>query len=249
LKCSDTNKLNDDKLDNQKLKDALSRAYALRSFEIEHYWKRATFFWGFQAAIFAAFGFVWKDSGGPTQSGPLVLGLSSLGILTAIANYLSARGSKFWQKNWEKHIDMLEDEVEGRLHKTIWLPEGLREYSVSGVNLMLGRFFIVFWIIVAGYSASRFLDWHLSAIISSLPSFLRAVTAQWMYVIAFFVLTILGAIFLRAQTSTLKGTIATCTGGPGRRLADWNRGFARLRRRVEPAGETILVRRDAPDEQ
>jgi hypothetical protein len=72
--------------DDSKLEKALRRAYAQRTFEIEHYWKRATFFWGFQAAIFVAFGFVWKEPGGPKQSGFLVLALSSLGILTAIAN-------------------------------------------------------------------------------------------------------------------------------------------------------------------
>lgn len=37
------------------LKGALDRAYELRTFEIEHYWKRGTYFWGFQIAIFAAF--------------------------------------------------------------------------------------------------------------------------------------------------------------------------------------------------
>jgi hypothetical protein len=126
--------------DDSKLEKALRRAYAQRTFEIEHYWKRATFFWGFQAAIFVAFGFVWKEPGGPKQSGFLVLALSSLGILTAIANHLSTRGSKFWQENWEKHIDMLEDAVEGRLYKTVWLSDGVREYSVSGVNLTLSRF-------------------------------------------------------------------------------------------------------------
>ena len=41
-------------------KKALNRAYSLRTFEIEHYWKRATYFWGFQIAIFAAFGLLWR---------------------------------------------------------------------------------------------------------------------------------------------------------------------------------------------
>jgi hypothetical protein len=115
-----------------KLKAALKRAYELRNFEIEHYWKRATYFWAFQVAIFAAFGLLWKDlATGPVTVagsvpvanpwGPVTVALAGLGILTAVANALSARGSTFWQNNWEKHIDMLENEIEGRLYKTVWL--------------------------------------------------------------------------------------------------------------------------------
>jgi hypothetical protein len=43
-------------------KDALNRAYELRTLEIEHYWKHGTYFWGFQVAIFAAFGLLWNDA-------------------------------------------------------------------------------------------------------------------------------------------------------------------------------------------
>lgn len=74
---------------------ALNRAYEQRSFEIEHYWKRATYFWGFQIAIFAAFGLLWRAQSG-NEWGPITFGLSVLGIFTALANSLSARGSKFW---------------------------------------------------------------------------------------------------------------------------------------------------------
>ncbi|MGJ5205040.1 RipA family octameric membrane protein [Bradyrhizobium sp. HKCCYLR20261] len=253
LDCSEDSRTSEcseaKKVDDSKLKNALSRAYEQRTFEIEHYWKRATFFWGFQAAIFVAFGFVWKEPAGPTQSGLLVLSLSSLGILTALANYLSARGSKFWQENWEKHIDMLEDAFEGRLYKTVWLSDGVREYSVSKVNLTLSSYFILFWLIVAGYSAARFVDLHLSGIIALL-ALKRAVTTQWFYVIAFFILVLLGAIILLAQTSGLKGTIPTCTGERGKKPAVLSRAFARLRRQVEPSNrQTILLRRDAPSEK
>ena len=38
----------------QMLESALARANKNRDFEIEHYWKRAAYFWAFQVAIFAA---------------------------------------------------------------------------------------------------------------------------------------------------------------------------------------------------
>jgi hypothetical protein len=50
---------------------------------------------------------------------PVIIPLVGLGILTALANALAARGSRFWQNNWEKHIDMLEDKIEGQLYKTV----------------------------------------------------------------------------------------------------------------------------------
>ena len=66
--------------------------------------------------------------------------------------------SKFWQANWEHHIDMLEDEFEGRLHKTAWVgPIGVR-WSVSGLNERLGSFFVIFWVFVAFIAVNRALD-------------------------------------------------------------------------------------------
>lgn len=127
---------------------ALKRAYELRTFEIEHYWKRATYFWGFQVAIFGALGLMWREPTHATADisrSPLLVALAALGSVTALANWLTAIGSKFWQSNWEAHIDMLEDELEGPLHKTVWLPQGERGFSVSGVNETLNLAFCVFW--------------------------------------------------------------------------------------------------------
>jgi hypothetical protein len=129
---------------------ALRRAYELRTFEIEHYWKRATYFWAFQVAIFAAFGLLKPDNS--LHWDPLPVAVAALGVLTATANMLSAKGSKFWQANWEAHIDMLEDEFEGRLHKTIKLTGGKASYSVSRLNLVLTHCFVVFWILMFVYA-------------------------------------------------------------------------------------------------
>ncbi len=135
---------------------ALARAYSLRSFEIEHHWKRATYFWGYQIAIFAALGFVAK-SDFSSDFAPLVFVLPLLGTLTALANALVAAGSKFWQENWEKHIDMLEDNVEGKLHKTVWNKNNTLSYSVSRVNLVLAWIFVGFWGFLSAYECVIFL--------------------------------------------------------------------------------------------
>lgn len=129
--------------DAQRRRAALERAYALRSFEIELFWKRATYFWGYQAGIFAAFGLIL--SGDADLFRPMGVLLAMAGLFTALANLAASQGSKFWQENWENHIDMLEDEFEGRLHKTVWYGERCCHPSVSKVNRNLGIALIIFW--------------------------------------------------------------------------------------------------------
>lgn len=130
---------------------ALTRAHEIRQFEIELYWKRANYFWLLQAAVFAAIGLMWKSSPGPgaaaANGAPAVVlvALSALGTITAAAGWYSSKGSKFWQENWEHHIDMLEDEFEGRLHKTAYVGIDGTRWSVSGVNDRLSACFWVFW--------------------------------------------------------------------------------------------------------
>jgi len=57
-------------------------------------------------------------------------------VITGFAGYLTARGSKFWQENWEKHIDVLEHEIKDRLTQVII---GTRppQFSVSRTNQSL----------------------------------------------------------------------------------------------------------------
>ena len=126
-------------------KAAFLRAHEIRKFEIELYWKRAGYFWLMQAAIFAALGLIWKgDELG--KLGLIPLGLASIGLLTAVASWFAAEGSKFWQENWERHIDHLEDEHEGALLKTVWVGRDGVRWSVSGTNGWLNVFFAAFWL-------------------------------------------------------------------------------------------------------
>jgi hypothetical protein len=231
-----------------KREKALNRAYQLRSFEIEHYWKRANYFWAFQVAIFAAFGLLWRDSSLPTNCvtnldstkwGPVTVALSGLGVLTAVANYLSADGSKFWQENWEKQIEMLEDEIEGRLYKTVWLSEKKISYSVSSVNKFLSAYFIVFWAIVAFYVAWKFVG----------PPFLSwADISTWNYLLTGTLLasTLIGIVCLLCQTSSLRATLPQPNGVHGYELISRCPPWCK---RICKAESRDFIRRCAPDEE
>jgi hypothetical protein len=96
---------------------ALAFALDIRKFEIELYWKRATYFWAFIAAAFAGYALTYKSA---TEHEPwLSLLFSALGLVFAFAWYLVNRGSKFWQNNWERHVDLLEDMTMGPLYKVV----------------------------------------------------------------------------------------------------------------------------------
>jgi hypothetical protein len=132
---------------------ALELALDIRKFEIELYWKRATYFWTFIGAALAGYAIVYKTSSGDNSW--LLLVFSSLGLLFSIAWYLVNRASKFWQNNWERHVDLLEDLVIGPLYKTIAKGVGSKnpltapgEYSVSKINQILSVFISVFWMLL-----------------------------------------------------------------------------------------------------
>ena len=125
--------------DNFRRGRALDRALDIRKFEIELYWKRATYFWTFIGATFAGYGAV-QVAAGATEL---------------------IKTSKQWQENWENHVDMLEDGEVGPLYKTVlkrqkatgryWLEErinGPASYSVSKINQIISLFVTVLWLIV-----------------------------------------------------------------------------------------------------
>lgn len=183
------------------LKPALAAAHDIRKFEIELYWKRATYFWLLQAAIFTALGFMWH--GQDSQAAGLVpLGLTSLGFLTAIASWFASEGSKFWQENWERHIDILEDVQGVPLHKTAWVGRDGIRWSVSGTNGWLNIFFSMFWF---GLFASQFsvsAEWGKIALTYTANS-----KIDWNAVKALVIalLTILGFFALWSRGSRLEG--------------------------------------------
>jgi lipopolysaccharide export LptBFGC system permease protein LptF len=132
-------------------KEALKQALDIRKFEIELYWKRATYFWAFIAVSFAGYFALQKD--GDLAS---IYTVSCLGFLFSLAWYLVNRNSGAWQRNWESHVDLLEDEIMGPLYKTVinrrtyklWHLAEPYAYSPSRINNILALGVTIAWVIL-----------------------------------------------------------------------------------------------------
>ena len=85
-----------------------------RKCEIDLYWKRATYFWTVIASSFAGYFLVSKDNS-MKEDAYLI---SCIGIIFSFSWYLVNRGSSSWQRNWEAHVEILEDSEIGPLFKT-----------------------------------------------------------------------------------------------------------------------------------
>jgi len=182
------------------LKDACKLAYEIRKFEIELYWKRATYFWTFQLIAFTALGFVLKD--GQCKSLPLLLIAESIGVITALAGYLTARGSKFWQENWEAHVDLLEHEMGMRLTQVILCREP-PQFSVSRINRYLWLLLTLAWAIALFLGAVALILTGLSPV----PEFPKWL---WPFSAGIMILILIGAaccIMYRRNKSHFSGRI------------------------------------------
>lgn len=142
--------------------EALKQALDIRKFEIELYWKRATYFWTFIGATFAGYFLVLSRSDTIKNSETVLFLLACLGFMFSFSWFLVNKGSKFWQNNWERHVDALEDQIMGPLYKSVikqdtnykLLERIYKEanFSVSKVNQILSFYLMIVWILIGGHS-------------------------------------------------------------------------------------------------
>lgn len=138
----------------KRFKEAYEIALDTRKFEIELYWRRTTYFWALLGAIFTFYGIssFRSDDLDVRQFGQIIS--SALGVILSLAWILANKGSKFWQENWEAHVDLLEELFAGPLFKTVLFQpqEGylLRAcpYSVSKINLVVSYFVFFIWCLI-----------------------------------------------------------------------------------------------------
>ncbi|MEH9241372.1 hypothetical protein RAF34_30630, partial [Klebsiella pneumoniae] len=121
---------------------SLDKAHDIRKFEIELYWKRATYFFAFFTVITVSFGYLFTHD----DYAIYAPGMSITGIMVSICFYFVNIGSKYWQCNWEYIIDKLEVYVTGNLHKLYFYKEksNLRP-SVSNINQTISVIILLLW--------------------------------------------------------------------------------------------------------
>lgn len=130
---------------------ALITALDTRKYEIELYWKRATYFWAFIAAMFVAYFAVFNSDKINEIKGCTIL-ISFLGYFFSLGWYFVNRGSKYWQENWEAHVDLLGSSIHGNLFSTIKISNQnfskfnkAYPFSVSKVNQFLSMLMVLTW--------------------------------------------------------------------------------------------------------
>lgn len=177
-----------------KEQEAYRQALDIRKFEIELYWKRASYFWTFIGATFVAF-FVAQGSISDSKT-DLSVFLSCIGIVFSFGWYCVNKGSKYWQENWEKHVDNLENCVTGPLFKIELtrnneytkyekfnnLITGPAQLSVSKINILISLYVIILWVFFLFYSVPEFnssapINWYYVVAIGL--SFISCTTFIW----------------------------------------------------------------------
>lgn len=186
-------------------KAALKIALETRKFEIEMYWKRATYFWAFTATTFAGY-FALLSSENIQTLRPYLILISFIGFMFSLGWYFVNRGSKFWQENWESHLSELEINEQGPLFSIIKTPQesfrnlkGHYPFSVSKVNQNLSFIITLVW---AGiFIASLVSTLSSYSIIENLscPWFLAVITGA--IILAIIVLAIISKKFFKHSKS------------------------------------------------
>lgn len=154
------------KKDPKKAKAAYEKAWDARKFEIELYWKRAAYFWAFIATTFIGY-FALVNSANYKNEDRFqhaeVYFVICIGFVLSCAWLFINRGSKAWQRHWEIHVDLLEDDVVSPLYKTV---NASKTFSVSKINEIVSFVFCCVWALLAikFLIDQRLLNWNQGGI-------------------------------------------------------------------------------------
>jgi hypothetical protein len=137
--------LNVDRTTPSQKKKILKYASEIRKFEIERFWQRSIFFWGFIGAAFVAYATLFEDQK------QIALLIAFFGLVCSVAWTLQNRGSKYWQEAWEQKVETVESILgvplfsnwEPVKKKGIW---GAQKFSVSKLTIALSDFTVLIWI-------------------------------------------------------------------------------------------------------
>lgn len=131
---------------NEALKKAFDIAHDNRKLEIQLFWQRSLFFWGFVAAALAGYMASLKDKS------PLTIVFALFGLVCSVVWSQGNRGSKYWQEYWEKKVNFFQHHTTGNIFydrkptaPSFWEVFEGRRVSVSKLTMALSDFTVFLW--------------------------------------------------------------------------------------------------------
>jgi len=136
-------------MEDEKNKKAFEILLDNRKFEIDLFWRRSMFFWGFIVSAFVGYTTLKVKN-----CDSLTLIIAIFGFVCSFCWTMVNRGSKYWQENWETKIDKLEKDIVGELfkiqepiqNKGCWL--SAKKYSVSRITIALSYYVTILWFFI-----------------------------------------------------------------------------------------------------
>lgn len=129
------------------LKLILNYAAEVRRFEIERFWQRSLFFWGFIGASLLAYATLRRDD--LSQ-----LLIASFGFLSSLAWALANRAGKYWHESWEQKVERYQQAVLGtdlfsrrEIVKNSGILRGAR-YSASKLTIAMSDLSVILWLVL-----------------------------------------------------------------------------------------------------
>ena len=153
-------------------REAYDKAHDIRKFEIQMYWTRSAYLWALQAASLAGLAAILattekisvackEDDCTALMRLLVIIAIWFFGTFSAYVWIMLLKGAKFWQDNWERHVDYLEDDFSGSLYKTYASNAPVNPYSVTKLNLAMALFSFMIWIAVGSAGFVVLLPSHL----------------------------------------------------------------------------------------
>ncbi|MBY6205533.1 class I SAM-dependent methyltransferase [Halomonas denitrificans] len=150
---------------------AFDIAHDNRKLEIQLFWQRSLFFWGFVAA--ALVGYLASIN----EASPIALVFALFGLVCSVVWSQGNRGSKYWQEYWEDKVNVLQHFATGNIfydkrpkRSAFWNVFAGRRVSVSKLTMALSDFTVFVWfcLCLATFVESELIGAHQKLVSSSL---------------------------------------------------------------------------------
>lgn len=154
----------------KEMEKAFDVAHDNRKLEIQLFWQRSLFFWGFVAAALVGYGAAYN------AKSDLQLLFALFGLVCSVVWSAGNRGSKYWQEYWENKVNLLQHYVTGNIFydRKPSAPDlfdvfAARRTSVSKLTMALSDYAVFLWLVLCILSAYRtsHMEWpKLVAVVS-----------------------------------------------------------------------------------